>query len=132
MHCWHCEEEVNRYAKRCPYCSKDLAVQPEAKPTSKIAPLHALTANPFEIVSENEEAVSQEHPHFVSQAFFVILSLASLLAGSFFFFFGILIKLFSRDGVFTLEWSAVSWPYFVFSAILLVVVGLFTLSKIER
>ncbi len=140
--CWHCEEAVHRYATHCPYCQKSLmpsqmTSQPVAKeplsPTGKIAAIHS-QENPFaSIIDEQfQTPTAEELPSFVSQAFFVLLSLASLLAGSFFFFFGILIKLFSHDGVFTLEWNISSWPYFVFSAIILVIVGLATLSKVEK
>jgi hypothetical protein len=59
----------------------------------------------------------------------VLVPLISLLAGSFFFFFGIILKLFSNDGTFTLAWNASSWPFFVFPAFFLLLVGMASLPK---
>lgn len=69
---------------------------------------------------------------FVSQVGHVLLALFTLLSGSFFFFFGLLILLFSQKGTFTLEWQATSWPYFVLSALILLATGLWSLSRVEK
>lgn len=61
----------------------------------------------------------------------ILMPLIALLAGSFFFFFGMFLKLFSKNGKLTLEWHADSWPYFVFPAICLLLIGVATLSHAE-
>ena len=90
--------------------------------------------NPFANFQQlNEEFVTKQEPlSFSGQSFFVLLSLAALLAGSFFFFFGIIIKLYATGGVFSLEWSSSSWPYFIAFAVFLVIVGLSALSKLDK
>lgn len=147
MVCGHCEEMVHRYAIRCPYCNHDLKVaqassqgelqipiepsiskvmqipaSPYAKPESaqKAAPEKILPVIP-------EEAPSEASANMLK----VLLPLISLLAGSFFFFFGMLLKLFSKDGKLVFTWSADSWPYYLFPAIIFLAVGLMTLSSAE-
>lgn len=132
--CWHCEEPVHRYANRCPYCQKSLAGQATnedqlAQASSKITSLPKFEMR--ETVEEQEFTPSAEES-FGSQVGHVLLALFTLLAGSFFFFFGLLILLFSTNGTFSLEWKASSWPYFVSSALGLLITGLWSLSKIEK
>jgi hypothetical protein len=79
-------------------------------------------------ISRHEAA----EPTFASHVAHVILALFALLGGSFFFFFGLLVLMFSQNGVFRLEWNAASWPYFVGSAVTLLIVGIWSLSKIEK
>jgi len=145
--CWNCEELVHRYATHCPYCQKDLArptldeddvpnrakpkiSQPVASPFGKIEALPHVDLQQKEELAETEETLPANA--FVHQAGHVLLSLFSLLAGSFFFFFGLLLLLFSENGTFSLEWKASSWPYFVFSAMFLLLVGLWSVTKIEK
>ena len=130
VQCCYCEELIHSYATRCPYCFKDvipseetLLEQPEQK---DVLPL--LRMDDEEKLGKKE---SEKPPIAANQTFYMLLSLGTLLAGSMFFFFGILIKLFSKDGVFTLAWSVNCWPYFVFSAVVLILFGLTSLSKIE-
>lgn len=133
--CWNCEEVVHEYAARCPYCSKDLtnSQKPssvptiQSLPTEKISPIHPI-ATPI----QEQEKVEEEQPSLLPDGFTVLVSLAALLAGSFFLFFGVVIKLFSVNGSFVLEWKASSWPYFVLSSLVLLVLGLYTLSKLDK
>ncbi len=126
--CTNCEEIVHAYAVRCPYCSKDL--NPPIS-SDKITPIH--DALPSSVVAMPQAVeVEEEAPSNLPEGFTVLVSLAALLAASFFFFFGVIIKLFSINGTFTLEWKASSWPYFVGSSLVLLLLGLFTLSKLER
>lgn len=136
--CWNCEEVVHAYAARCPYCNKDLTSQSSAAPTpspnsekiTQILPTPQATPTP--VVPLHEEKVEADpQAGFLQDAFTILLSLSALLAGSFFFFFGVIIKLFSKNGSFVLEWNVSSWPYFVVSALVLLSLGLYTLSKLE-
>lgn len=127
--CWHCEEPVHRYATRCPYCQKSLEHAPAAENSSKI------TSLPSFDIHEEQKIEPQEIAHeqtFGAEVGNVLLSLFTLLSGSFFFFFGLLILLFSKNGTFTLEWKASSWPFFVLSALVLLVTGLWSLSKVDK
>jgi hypothetical protein len=124
--CSYCEELISSSVTQCPYCQNSVVKKGLQSPSP--------AANPFANFQElNEEFVTRQDPlSFSGQSLFVLLSLGALLAGSFFFFFGIMIKLYSTGGVFSLEWSASSWPYFVAAAVFLVIVGLSALSKIDK
>jgi hypothetical protein len=145
--CPHCEELVHRYAASCPYCQKDIvhASLEEKASTSNnpFADVHTKSFGKIEALpnigmpecEKREEPLQQEQAldgAFIQQAGHVLLSLFSLLAGSFFFFFGLLLVLFSENGTFSLEWKASSWPYFIFSAMFLLLTGLWSVSKIEK
>ncbi len=131
--CWNCEEVVHAYAVRCPYCNKDMAANAKATgPVEKISPIQPVTPSPVVVLHEVKLEEVNPETGFLQDAFTVLLSLAALLAGSFFFFFGVIIKLFSKNGSFVLEWNASSWPYFVASALVLLALGLYTLSKLDQ
>ncbi len=128
--CNNCEEVVHAYAVRCPYCHKDL----NHTPSDKIAQIHTEStplASPV-VPLPPEQALEEEEPSSLPEAFTILISLASLLAASFFFFFGVIIKLFSVNGSFVLEWNVNCWPYFVGSSLVLLALGLYTLSNLER
>lgn len=130
--CNHCEEVVHAYAVRCPYCNKDL----EHKSTDKIAQIHspavaAISVSSPVVPMPSEQEMVEEAPSRLPDGFTILISLAALLAGSFFFFFGVIIKLFSTNGVFVLEWSASAWPYFVGSSLVLLMLGLYALSNLD-
>lgn len=119
---------VHAYAARCPYCNKDLHSTPSM---GKITELPTAAASPIVPMPE-AHAIEEEAPSIIPEAFTILVSLAALLAGSFFFFFGVIIKLFATNGTFTLEWNATSWPYFVGFSLVLLALGLYTLSHLEQ
>lgn len=127
--CTNCEEVIHAYAVRCPYCHKDIK---PVEPSDKIAPIvEELVPSPIVPISQQQEAV-QDAPSNLPETFTILVSLASLLAGSFFFFFGVIIKLFSTNGTFVLEWNVGCWPYFVGFSLILLALGFYTLSNLDR
>ena len=132
--CSHCEEVVHAYAVRCPYCHKDLDHAPASDKIAQITTIHApaaMAASPV-VPMPSEQVISEEEPSRLPEGFTILISLASLLAASFFFFFGIIIKLFSTNGSFVLEWNVSCWPYFVGSSLVLLALGLYSLSNLEE
>lgn len=128
IQCIYCEEMVHPYATHCPYCSKEIIStleETESQFEQSLTQTNSLTF-------KEEADKSSLSPLVTPQVFYVLLSLILLLAGSCFFFFGILIKLFSTNGVFTLEWNIDRWPYFVGSAVVSITLGLIMFSKIEK
>lgn len=115
--------------------------KPEFKAQAPAAPLSEPAFKPLSVQAisadillpkqpqENEDTAAEQS--YSLHLLKVLLPLIALLAGSFFFFFGLLLKLFSKNGKLVLEWSADSWPYYVFPALVLLVVGLFSLSQVE-
>lgn len=83
-------------------------------------------------VEEEEEVTSSSSDESYSANLIkVLFPLVSLLAGTFFFFFGLLLKLYSKNGVLTLSWNAVSWPYYVFPALFLIIIGMSVLPRTD-
>ena len=129
--CNNCEEIVHAYAVRCPYCNKDLDHGPSDK-IAQISPHPAPLSTSIAPMPQAEPLLQEEAPSAIPEAFTILISLASLLAASFFFFFGVIIKLFSTNGTFILEWNVGCWPYFVGSSLVLLALGLYTLSNLEQ
>ena len=151
--CSYCEESVHRYASQCPYCQNDLTSAPKnsfdpnaqqnalfspSKQQEKITQIpghsfqNTLPVIEQDEVSSTEEGLEDDILPEAPSAFSVIFSLVPLLAGSFFFFFGALLKLFAKNGTFALSWNAEQWPYYVFPSLVLIVFGLSALSKNEQ
>ncbi len=148
--CSHCEEMVHRYAARCPYCQHNLiapaspmsleSVNSEGESRKTDAPnpdIHKKEAgkitqvsfqDPFQTVLAHEEEAGVS---LLQGLLRPLISLVFLLSGTFFFFFGILVKLFSKNGLMVLEWSESSWPYFVFPSLVVVIAGLVFLSQLD-
>ena len=60
-----------------------------------------------------------------------VLPVIFLIAGSFFFLFGVLIRLFSINGSFTLSWNQGAWPYFVFPAAIISIAGFLLFPRLD-
>jgi len=141
--CSNCEEAVHRFASRCPYCNHDLQkdshlvssppqvsqIQPVQSQPSKVTHLTQPEAFP-KIEQSHDVAYADDAEESSPVSLFA--SLLMLLGGSFFLFFGLMIKLFSKNGRFTLEWSAETWPYFLFPALFLLFFGLMSLSSVSE
>lgn len=133
--CGNCEEQIHRFASRCPYCNHDQKLVEVAAPAapqiisqplpSKVTHLNELDSFP-KVEKEITLSTDEDSP---TSLFF---SLLMLLGGSFFLFFGLMMKLFSKNGRFTLEWSADSWPYFLFPALFLLFFGLMSLTTVAE
>jgi hypothetical protein len=72
------------------------------------------------------EDAASEHSESIGK---VLFALFSLLAGSFFVVFGLILKLFSKNGKFVLEWSQDAWPYYLFPALFLLVYGMLSFTS---
>lgn len=143
--CSKCEELVHRYAARCPYCSEDLTkvvdktqIDLPKEPTScKITQLEQpryASHHPEELLQKavKQEARHEEEEGNAPSIFKVLMPLISLLAGSFFIFFSVMLKLFSKNGKLVLEWNMDSWPYYLVPALFLLVIGMTTLGSSEE
>lgn len=132
--CWNCEGRVGFSEEHCPFCgvylsptpisghveddSDDQAPEPpygldeESKSSSYHDPLHQdRIQRPG---SKKQEAISGDEFRKM------ITPLGTLLAGSIFFLFGLVLFLFSKDGKLTLQWNSDYWyVYSAFSLVLL-------------
>ena len=88
---------------------------------------------PFAFLAEEQAAKSTKKENEAGENIYkVLFSLIALLTGSFFAFFGFILKLFSKNGKLVIEWNAESWPYYLFPALLLLIYGMMTLSSSEQ
>jgi len=158
--CWNCKEAVHEYASCCPYCGVELPAENSANETGDaLQPPYRLVntmsgdgtapASPFGSTTgffspeatqeESEETPIAEKPtpepttqdtskDHVKQ---VAIPLAALLSGSVFFMFGLVLLLYSKEGVFTLHWNGNMWPYFLFSSLVLLFFGWRTLQNVH-
>lgn len=61
----------------------------------------------------------------------VIAPMTMLLSGAVFFMFGLVLLMYSQDGVFTLHWNGNRWPYFLFPSLALLFFGWKSAKKLK-
>ncbi|HXF28812.1 MAG TPA: hypothetical protein VN457_03095 [Chlamydiales bacterium] len=100
--------------------------------SSKITPLSQPGfTKPEPLQAPDNDAEDESSASTANSFFSVLMPLVTLLGGTFFLFFALMLKLFSKNGKLTLEWSADSWPYFLFPALFLLLLGLGTITSEE-
>lgn len=154
--CWNCDGAVSLAVDQCTYCGASLKEgaapkrQPK-KPIDPLAPPYALrteaqsdaptppfdaigrtTATASSLPSDSEEDVSNESLANPSETRAVLSSLMLLLGGSVFFLFGLVLWLFSQNGVFTLHWNAAYWYLYLFGGVALLLMGWRALGHLEE
>lgn len=137
--CWNCEGSTSVQDENCPYCGVYLSPLSiggnEDKEDSLFAPPYRLSnideeqevpLSPFALENEGENessqtGVSSEKVQVITsisknqlsestrQMQAITMPLVLLLTGSIFLLFGIVLVLFSQNGVFTLHWDANYW-----------------------
>lgn len=136
--CWNCEGNVSLHLEQCPYCGVDITQVPENPPfaspfqrygENSAAPTPPYTPNyqNYDVSQEEWNNALQQHeeekedPPLTHRKEMVALLL--LLPGVVFLLFGLLLILFSTDGVLSIEWNE-SFAYFYFlGAIPLLILG---------
>lgn len=147
--CWNCEGSVGFDQENCPFCGvylsscstygNEASSNISFEPPYKIIDDNETPKPPYEQTLENQEpsqkAFSLDNMfsslslHPIRLALF---SLGSLLAGSVFFLFGIILFLFSKDGKLTLQWDADFWLYYLSISFILLFLGWKSLSNLEE
>lgn len=147
--CWNCEGNVSRKANNCPYCGvylHPLQDDPiEEDEGDDLTPPYKL----YENDQETEESIippyvpeqkeEQDYP-LPSQKEIdpakqdlknVMTTVICLMTGSMLALFGLLLLLFSRNGVFTLQWDGTYWMYYLLISLPLLYLGWKTLQKMD-
>lgn len=145
--CWNCEGSVSIAAETCPYCGVSVV------PASLDAPIHNFApsyrpgapqegAIPRSLYAPEEKILLQEEiqprikeieesenslDSFKSSLIAVVL----LLVGSVFFMFGLVLVLFSNNGLLTLQWDASVWFVYFGLSFPLLLMGWRALSKLD-
>jgi hypothetical protein len=125
---------VHNSAKAPPVSSK-IAVMPAQHFQDHVKPSFQERATEAASSLEKEDNAPQiveKKISFFPEVVQLLLPLISLLSGSFFFFFSILLKIFSKDGLLILEWDASVWPYYLFPSFLLLGLGISTFSRVKE
>lgn len=142
--CWNCEGSISQKDEVCPYCG--VSVRPLALGD---------TPAPYIQEDEFEEDEEEAHPPYESEAeegdpsstkdhslhisseeslrdFKIItITIASLLAGMIFFFFGMILLLFAHDGILTISWNGTYWYLYLLIGIPLLIYGWKQLKDIK-
>lgn len=129
--CWNCEGNVARSIDNCPYCGVYLHATEDVEEDSWNPPYKLTT-----LKTDQQDIPS---PHYTAQEDTVetnlveeetdlspspfnhdlkkdLLPLLLFLSASIFFVFGLILMLFSQNGVLTLQWNGNLWPLFLFGS----------------
>lgn len=147
--CWNCDGNVSREVDNCPYCGvyihaeeleENSSWNPSYRPASKTeeipTPIYQIqTEQEEEEVSESQNSEEIENPvvlnHFSTQLKRDVFPILFLMMGSIFFLFGIVLFLFSQNGVLTLQWQGSYASYFLIASIPLVGFGWWFLQNLD-
>ncbi len=149
--CWNCDGSLSLAVDQCTYCGASLKEGANPKQAKKkqgvdpLAPPYAMLQEakpakapqpPFEglgkrVVEEEEDVVSEENVN-TSDSTTVFSSLLFLLGGSVFFLFGLVLWLFSQNGVFTLNWNGDYWYVYLSSGLALLGLGCKVLKGLDE
>lgn len=130
--CWNCEGRVSFKDENCPFCA--VYLHPESneddEDESSLAPPYHVISGQDSIIPKapyrSEDAVETEKTPFSLPADDlkqILTPLILLLFGSAFLLFGLVLLLFSHDGVLTLRWNGNIWFAYVILALPLLFFG---------
>lgn len=134
--CWNCEGRVPLDSVNCPYCAVYLG------PGSNGSEDSTVLAPPYKIEdTEEQEAVAAPETRQAaelapiipsSEVKQVLLPLVFLSGGLLFSLFGIILLLFSKKGVFNLQWNGEYWYLYLAFALPMLAFGWRSLRKFDE
>jgi len=145
--CWNCEGAVAFNAENCPFCG--VSVVPaslDGTPANFAPPYNMGTSQDAYIprspyaaqpeVQATDESIPTQTVEKGDETSFddfktAFWALVFLLSGAVFFLFGIVLVLFSTNGVFTLRWDATTWFFYSIVSVPLLILGWRCLSKLN-
>lgn len=141
--CWNCEGTVSLAEETCPYCGVSVIPATLDGSYDGFAPPYRSSVSQEEMSHESpydlgggegkstlvEEVSVADAPADESKR--VVFAAVALLAGSVFFLFGLVLFLFSHHGVFTLQWNAHYWYFYLAFSLPLLILGWRVLSKLD-
>lgn len=150
--CWNCEGRVGFTEEHCPFCGVYLSpstttIAPEEResnytvsgyspPYNSNSPEARVNAPPppYQHQSDDSlqsEALEQALPKESETMRSVVISLSTLLGGSVFFLFGLVLLLFSRNGNLVLQWSGEYWYIYLCGGIFMLLLGWRTVQQLD-
>lgn len=143
--CWNCEGNVSLQEENCPYCGVYLSPSEEGAAEEEMEELFSppyrmdqrpsdIPPSPFGVKSEEVTSmhVAEEMKHGSDELKRIIVPLSMLLSGTVFFLFGLALFLFSKKGVFILQWNGAFWYYYLAFGFAALIVGWKALSRVEE
>lgn len=140
--CWNCEGRVAYSDENCTYCgvylSSSSLINQNDESSTHIAPLapyrpkkedtsipHASFKNNFneESGDSDQDELEDMTPEAENSQHSGLLPFCLLLSGSIFFIFGLILFIFSRQGMLTLQWDASYWFLYLGVAAILLFLG---------
>jgi hypothetical protein len=137
--CWKCEGGVSLTEENCPFCGVYLSpsnpnenswLKPPYRLVEEeqaVPPSPFTNSAPSKIEKEVIPSPENEATHDVQN---VVITLVLLITGSIFLLFGLILWLFSDNGVFTLHWNSQYWFIYLAIAVPMLLLGWRTLQKI--
>lgn len=146
--CWNCEGSVSIAEETCPFCGVSVVPAFLEGTNNSYAPPYAIGSthetavprSPYDPIPDDEDASAdpvslikgKDAAEPAADEFkSTILAVTLLLTGSVFFMFGLVLALFSHDGVLTLRWDGAYWYIYTALAIPLFFFGWRSLSHLE-
>jgi len=159
--CSRCEEFIHPQSTSCPYCGTDLSSNKVVRPASSTpfsAPLTPLappeqpaiprspynpsptTSTPSTTTDSTttssttlpppvEKRPASPYDYSIRT---ILTPLLLLLSGTVFFLFGLVLSLYSKEGVFTLHWKSAYWPLYLAVAASSLFYGWRALHRLEE
>lgn len=139
--CWHCDGSIATDINNCPYCGVYLLATDDAEnkrwsPSDQEdeeapAPLYQLQEEETAKTQTETKATPFLSIELIQNLKVDIGPILMLMAGSIFFLFGIVLFLFSQDGILTLQWNGSNWIYFLGLSVPLIFLGWKLVKDIE-
>lgn len=151
--CWNCDGNVPLKAEHCPYCSvyieqtndieededrEEAQAPPYATRSSLRQTNNAAPAPPFALPKKDKahhpsksKPTQQKEPPANNPTSRIVTILALLAFGSIFALFGLVLFLFSENGVFILRWNGDHWPVYLIVGPVFLIFGWRLLNKLD-
>lgn len=144
--CWNCEGTVSFHEETCPYCGVSVIPAFLEGAGADFSPPYSknheqdlevpkspydLSPNLDEEQPENSKTETEEIQPAVDDFKSSMAAVALLLSGSVLLLFSLVLALFSRDGVLTLQWDGTIWHIYLLVGVPLFLLGWRSLMKIE-
>lgn len=146
--CWNCEGSVSLADESCPYCGVSVqsagldgtenSFLPPYRMSSHgdnqsipAAPYSAFQNPQADDEKKEEQSTAVEDSNSSSEFKQVLIPMILLFSGSLAFLFGLVLFLFSQNGIFTLSWNGTLWYVYSLLSIPLLILGWLTLQKLN-
>jgi len=143
--CWNCEGSIVVSEETCPFCGVSVIPASLDGPGQSFAPPYQFSSIAESSIpnspyageethhTEDKQVKTIESSEFDSTKEFKnsLISTLLLLTGSVFFLFGLALVLFTRNGVFTLQWNGNFWFIYLGLSLPLLILGWRSMHKLE-